>query len=159
MTKEIATTINGATFRGEVPDIELMLDFLRERVGLIGVRQSCEVQVCGVCTVLVDGAPVSSCCYLACDIDGRNVETIEGIIDTDFFQEISDAFVRHASVQCGFCTPGMVLTAKALAGTADLSTEQAIREAMSGNLCRCTGYRSILDALTEVFDKYPRVDD
>jgi len=158
MTRAIVTTINGATFRGEVPENELLLDFLRERVGLIGVRQSCEVQVCGVCTVLVDGAPVSSCCYLACDIDGRDVETIEGITDTDFFQEISDAFVRHASVQCGYCTPGMVLTAKALAGTADLSTEQAIREAMSGNLCRCTGYRSILDALTEVFDKYPQVE-
>lgn len=159
MNEEIVTTINGATFRGEVPENELLLDFLRERVGLIGVRQSCEVEVCGVCTVLVDGAPVSSCCYLACDIDGRNVETIEGIVNTDFFHEISEAFVRHASVQCGYCTPGMVLTAKALAGTTDLSTEQAVREAMSGNLCRCTGYRSILDALMEVFDKYPQVED
>ncbi len=155
MSPEIQSTINGTAFRGAVPENELLLDFLRERVGLIGTRQSCEVQVCGVCTVLVDGEPVSSCCYLACEIDGRTVETIEGVVDTEFFQEISDAFVRHASVQCGFCTPGIVLTAKALAGTTDLSTEQSIREAMSGNLCRCTGYRSILDALAEVFDKYP----
>jgi carbon-monoxide dehydrogenase small subunit len=158
MTREVTATINGATFKGGVPENELLLDFLRERVGLIGVRQSCEVEVCGVCTVLIDGEPVSSCCHLAVEIDGRNVETIEGVTETEFFQEISDAFVRHASVQCGYCTPGIVLTAKALAGTTDLSTEQAIREAMSGNLCRCTGYRSILDALAEVFQKYPQAD-
>jgi len=154
MTEHIRATINGQVFEGEVVANELLLDFLRDRLGLIGARQSCEVQVCGTCTVLVDAAPVSSCCYLACEIDGRVVETIEGLVGTEFHEEISDAFVRHAAVQCGYCTPGMVLTAKALVGSAELSSEDAIRHAMSGNLCRCTGYRSILDALIDVFDSH-----
>lgn len=151
MSETVSATINGQPFTGEVEPNELLLDFLRDHLGLIGVRQSCEVQVCGVCTVLVDGKLVSSCCYLACDIDGREVETIEGLVGSAFHDEISDAFIRHAAVQCGFCIPGMVLTAKALLGTTDLSSEAAVRHAMNGNLCRCTGYRSILDALMDVF--------
>ncbi len=154
MSERIAATINGRAFTGDVEANELLLDFLRERIGLIGVRQSCEVQVCGTCTVLVDGNPVSSCCYLACDIDGSVVETIEGMVATPLHDELAEAFVRHAAVQCGYCTPGMLLTAKALLGTADLSSEAAVRHAMAGNLCRCTGYRSILDALMEVFDAH-----
>ena len=98
-----------------MPAEELLLDFLRDRLGLTGAKQSCEVQVCGVCTVLVDGNPVSSCCYLAADVDGRQVETIEGLAGTDFHRRAADAFMRHAAVQCGFCTAGMLLTAKALA--------------------------------------------
>ena len=97
------------------PPQELLLDFLRDRLGLTGAKQSCEVQVCGVCTVLVDGDPVSSCCFLAADIDGRQVETIEGLAGSDFHRRAVEAFMRHAAVQCGFCTSGMLLTAKALA--------------------------------------------
>jgi aerobic carbon-monoxide dehydrogenase small subunit len=146
----VTATINGCPFRGEVAPNELLLDFLRDQVGLIGVRQSCEVEVCGSCTVLVDGLPVSSCCYLACDIDARVVETIEGLVGTPFHEAISDAFVRRGAVQCGYCTPGMVLTAKSLHEDGLTTDEASIVQAMRGNLCRCTGYRAILEALVDV---------
>jgi aerobic carbon-monoxide dehydrogenase small subunit len=147
---QVAATINGAPFSGDVPAEELLLDFLRDRLGLTGTKQSCEVQVCGACTVLVDGDPVSSCCFLAADIDGREVETIEGLADSDFHRRAAEVFLRHAAVQCGFCTPGMLLTAKALAARGTVTGRAGITEAMNGNLCRCTGYRSILDSLTEL---------
>ncbi len=154
MTERVCATINGAAVSAEVEPEELLLDFLRDRLGLTGAKQSCEVQVCGVCTVLVDGDPVSSCCFLAADIDGRQVETIEGLVGSDFHRRAVQVFMRHAAVQCGFCTAGMLLTAKALAargiGAGPASGRAEIAAAMSGNLCRCTGYRSILDSLTEV---------
>lgn len=150
MTELVHATINGRRFEGEVAAHELLLDFLRDRLGLTGTKQSCEVQVCGVCTVLVDGRPVSSCCFLAADIDGHEVETIEGLAGSDFHRRAVEAFMRHAAVQCGFCTPGMLLTAKALAGQGVDGDRDQIAAAMNGNLCRCTGYRSILDSLTEL---------
>jgi carbon-monoxide dehydrogenase small subunit len=146
---EVSATINGAAFTGELPAQELLLDFLRDRLGLTGTKQSCEVQVCGACTVLVDGDPVSSCCFLAADIDGREVETIEGLAGSDFHRRAAEAFERHAGVQCGFCTPGMLLTAKALAARGGNEPDD-IAKGMNGNLCRCTGYRSILDSLTDL---------
>lgn len=153
MTEHISAVINGKPFEGTVAANELLLDFLREELALTGVKQSCEVEVCGTCTVLVDGAPVSSCCFLACDIDGRRVETIEGLAGTAFHQTAVEAFMRHAAVQCGFCSAGMILTARALACRGlDLSGAEIIR-AMSGNLCRCTGYRSILEAVTEILQE------
>jgi aerobic carbon-monoxide dehydrogenase small subunit len=154
MTERVSAVINGAPVKADVEPHELLLDFLRDGLGLTGAKQSCEVQVCGVCTVLVDGNPVSSCCFLAADIDGRQVETIEGLAGSDFHRRAVEAFMRHAAVQCGFCTSGMLLTAKALAarglGAAPTSGRAEIAAAMSGNLCRCTGYRSILDSLAEV---------
>jgi aerobic-type carbon monoxide dehydrogenase small subunit (CoxS/CutS family) len=146
---EVSATINGAAFAGELPAQELLLDFLRDRLGLTGTKQSCEVQVCGACTVLVDGDPVSSCCFLAADIDGREVETIEGLAGSDFHRRAAEAFERHAGVQCGFCTPGMLLTAKALAARGGKEPDD-IAKGMNGNLCRCTGYRSILDSLADL---------
>ncbi len=150
----VSATVNGAPFSGEVAAEELLLDFLRDRLGLAGAKQSCEVQVCGACTVLVDGNPVSSCCFLAADINGREVETIEGLAGSDFHRRAVEAFMRHAAVQCGFCASGMLLTARALAGRGLAGEQQRGRDeiaaAMSGNLCRCTGYRSILDSLTEL---------
>jgi aerobic carbon-monoxide dehydrogenase small subunit len=150
MTVRVNATINGARFEGEIAPEELLLDFLRDRLGMTGTKQSCEVQVCGVCTVLIDGNPVSSCCFLAADIDGRDVETIEGLTGSDFHQRAVEAFMRHAAVQCGFCTAGMLLTAKALAGRWVNGDRDKIAAAMNGNLCRCTGYRSILDSLAEL---------
>jgi aerobic carbon-monoxide dehydrogenase small subunit len=150
MTVRVNATINGARFEGEVPPEELLLDFLRDRLGMTGTKQSCEVQVCGVCTVLVDGDPVSSCCFLAADIDGRDVETIEGLAGSVFHRRAVEAFMRHAAVQCGFCTAGMVLTAKALSGRGLCGDRDEIVAAMNGNLCRCTGYRSILDSLADL---------
>jgi aerobic carbon-monoxide dehydrogenase small subunit len=146
----LTTTINGRSFRGEVEANELLVDFLRDRVGLIGVRQSCEVEVCGSCTVLVDGLPVSSCCYLACDVDSRVVETVEGLVGSPFHDAISSAFVRRGAVQCGFCTPAMLLTAKSLFEDGHPTDEASVKRAMRGNLCRCTGYRSILEVLMDV---------
>jgi aerobic carbon-monoxide dehydrogenase small subunit len=155
MTEMVRATINGKPYATEVPAEELLLDFLRDRLGLTGTKQSCEVQVCGVCTVLVDGDPVSSCCYLAADIDGREVETIEGLAGSDFHRRAAAAFLRHAAVQCGFCTAGMLLTAKALAARGVGGDRAEIAAAMNGNLCRCTGYVSILDSLTEILGGTP----
>ena len=153
MTEMVHATINGKPYAAEVPAEELLLDFLRDRLGLTGTKQSCEVQVCGICTVLVDGNPVSSCCYLAADIDGRAVETIEGLAGSDFHRRASAAFLRHAAVQCGFCTAGMLLTAKALASGGISADRAEIAAAMNGNLCRCTGYVSLLDSLVELLDQ------
>jgi aerobic-type carbon monoxide dehydrogenase small subunit (CoxS/CutS family) len=155
MTERVHATINGAHFEGEVAPQELLLDFLRDRLGLTGTKQSCEVQVCGACTVLVDGNPVSSCCFLAADIDGHEVETIEGLAGSDFHRRAVEVFMRHAAVQCGFCTPGMLLTAKALAGQGLDGNRDEIAAAMNGSLCRCTGYRSILDSLSELLGDPP----
>jgi aerobic-type carbon monoxide dehydrogenase small subunit (CoxS/CutS family) len=155
MTEMVRATINGQPYAGEVPAEELLLDFLRDRLGLTGTKQSCEVQVCGVCTVLVDGNPVSSCCYLAADIDGREVTTIEGLAGSDFHRRASAAFGRHAAVQCGFCTAGLLLTAKALASRGISADRAQIAAAMNGNLCRCTGYVSLLDALSETLGGTP----
>src|SRR5262249_6060266 len=129
---------------------ELLLDFLRDRLRLTGAERSCDVQVCGTCTVLVDGGPVSACTYLAADADGREVLTIEGFAQTAEFAEFEAAFVRHAALQCGYCTPGLLLTLKSLRDAGELVTEADIRHGLDGNLCRCTGYRSILDAAREV---------
>lgn len=160
VTTTIATTINGRPIRAEVQPNVLLLDFLRDELGLIGTRQSCEVEVCGSCTVLVDDLPVSSCCYLACDVDAKRVETIEGLVGTPFHEAISDAFVRRGAVQCGYCTPGMVLTAKSLVGDERLTDDESIKRAMRGNLCRCTGYRAILEALGDVLlEEHPVAAD
>lgn len=154
MTAEpISAVINGKPFRSTVAAHELLIDFLRDEVGLTGVKQSCDVQVCGACTVLVDGAPVSSCCFLACDIDGAQVETIEGLVGTEFHRRAADVFMSYAAVQCGFCTAGMILTAKVLADRGVEPTPEVISREMSGNLCRCTGYRSILDAITAILSE------
>ena len=155
MTETVRAIVNGKPCAAEVPAEELLLDFLRDRLGLTGTKQSCEVQVCGACTVLVDGDPVSSCCYLAADIDGRAVETIEGLAGSEFHRRAADAFLRHAAVQCGFCTAGMLLTARALAARGPVGSRAEIAAAMHGNLCRCTGYVSILDALTDVLGEDP----
>jgi aerobic-type carbon monoxide dehydrogenase small subunit (CoxS/CutS family) len=108
------------------------------------------VQVCGTCTVLVDGLPVSACTYLAVETDGREVLTIEGLRELPAFEAISEAFGRHAAVQCGFCTPAMALTMHALLATGEMTDAQAVRHGLAGNLCRCTGYRAIVDAASEL---------
>jgi carbon-monoxide dehydrogenase small subunit len=127
-----------------------LLDFLRDHLRLTGAKRSCDVQVCGACTVLVDGGPVSACTYLAADANGREVLTIEGFAQTPEFAEFESAFVRHAALQCGYCTPGVLLTLKSLRDAGELVTEDDIRHGLDGNLCRCTGYRSILEAAREV---------
>jgi len=147
---EIRLTVNGDAVLRDVEPQELLLDLLRDGLGLTGAKRSCDVQVCGTCTVLVDGRPVSSCCLLAADADGREVVTIEGLAGQARFEQLEAAFTRHAALQCGFCTPGMLLTVSALLDSGELTSEAEIKHSLAGNLCRCTGYRGILEAVAEL---------
>ncbi len=147
---DLRCVVNGQARRIDVEPQELLLDVLRDRLGLTGAKRSCDVQVCGTCTVLVDDAPVSACTTLAVDAEGREVMTIEGLRETDEWPAIVEAFERHAAVQCGFCTPGMALTIHALIAAGDLTDAHAVQRCLSGNLCRCTGYRGILAAAAEL---------
>jgi carbon-monoxide dehydrogenase small subunit len=146
----LALAVNGTRVVREIAPEELLLDFIRDGLHLRGTKASCEVQVCGACTVLVDGEPVSACCFLAADAEGRDVLTIEGLREQERFVALEQAFTRHAAVQCGFCTPGMLLTIASLQDAGELGDEAAIRHGLEGNLCRCTGYRGILDAVREI---------
>ena len=139
--------INGDPVVREIEPQELLLDVLRDRLGLTGAKRSCDVQACGVCTVLVDGRPVSSCCFLAADAAGREVLTVEGLAERPEFERLEDAFTRHAALQCGFCTPGMLLTVAALLETGELTTVGEVKRGLAGNLCRCTGYTKIVEAI------------
>lgn len=147
---EIELTVNGRRVVAEVEPQALLLDVLRDQLGLRGTKRSCDVQVCGACTVLVDGGPVSACTYLAADAHGREVLTIEGFAEMPEFERYADAFERHAALQCGFCTPGFLLTIKSLADAGQLRTEEELRHGLDGNICRCTGYRGILEAAREI---------
>jgi aerobic-type carbon monoxide dehydrogenase small subunit (CoxS/CutS family) len=147
---DLTLRVNGREVRADVEAQELLLDFLRERLDLTGAKRSCDVQVCGTCTVLVDGGPVSACSYLAADAQGREVLTIEGFAQTPEFERFEEVFLRHAALQCGYCTPGFLLTLKSLRDAGELGSEDELRHGLDGNLCRCTGYRAILDAAREL---------
>jgi carbon-monoxide dehydrogenase small subunit len=139
--------MNGRPVTLDVRPEALLLDVLRDRLQLKGARRSCDMQVCGACTVLVDDAPVSACTFLAIEVDGRKVTTVEGLADGDRLHPLQDAFIDHGAVQCGFCTAGMLLTAKALLDEDPSPTPARVAEYLRGSLCRCTGYRKILDAI------------
>src|SRR5262245_28376573 len=143
----IALTVNGRDVALEVPAHALLLDVLRDRLDLKGAKRSCDLQVCGACTVLIDGAPVSACTYLAVEADGRDVLTIEGLGTPESFHPLQTAFIEHGALQCGFCTAGMLLTAKALLDEQPNPTEADVLHYLRGSLCRCTGYRKIVDAI------------
>jgi aerobic carbon-monoxide dehydrogenase small subunit len=147
---EIALSVNEREVRRDVAPQELLLDFLRDSLGLTGAKRSCDVQVCGACTVLVDGLSVSSCCFLAAQAAGSEVTTIEGLVERPEFERFNDAFTRHAALQCGFCTPGMLLTVSSLLESGELESEEQIKRNLSGNLCRCTGYRGIVEAVADL---------
>jgi aerobic-type carbon monoxide dehydrogenase small subunit (CoxS/CutS family) len=144
--RKITFTLNGAQRETAVDPRMHLADFLRHSLGLTGTHVGCEHGVCGACTVIVDGAPVLSCLMLAVQIDGCTVETVEGLAKGDKLSPLQQAFSNHHGLQCGFCTPGMLMTLEAfLRGTAS-PTEQDIRIAISGNICRCTGYQGIVEA-------------
>jgi aerobic-type carbon monoxide dehydrogenase small subunit (CoxS/CutS family) len=148
--------VNGREAAAAPEPNELLLDYLRERLGLTGAKRSCDVQVCGTCTVLVDGAPVSACCTLAADAAGREVLTVEGFAELADFARYEDAFTRHAAVQCGFCTSGMLLTIKALVDAGEpLGSDEEVKRALAGNLCRCTGYKGIVEAVRDLAGGVP----
>lgn len=145
--------VNGKPAKLEIEPRETLAEVLRGRCRLTGVKLSCEAQVCGSCTVLVDGLPVSACTYLAYEVRGRRVTTIEGLADSSGrLHPLQQAFLDHFAFQCGFCTPGMILAAKALLDKNPDATDAEVIEYMSGNLCRCTGYLPILKAIRQAAD-------
>ena len=146
-THTITVTVNGAVERLEVPSNMTLLQMLRDRLALTGTKNGCEAGECGACTVLVDGEPFNSCMMLAVETDGREVVTVEGLAPEGRLSPLQEAFVEHNAVQCGFCTPGMLIAATALLRRNPNPTEEEIKEALVGNLCRCTGYVRIIDAI------------
>lgn len=141
----IACTINGKATTLACPANELLVDTLRERLGLTGTKRSCDIQVCGACSVLLDGLSVSACTTLTAELDGRHLTTVEGLADGEVLSPVQQAFVDLGAVQCGYCTPGMVISVHALALDHPGADEETIREYLSGTICRCTGYVRILE--------------
>jgi carbon-monoxide dehydrogenase small subunit len=146
-TVEIGLTINARERSLRVEPRETLADVLRERLGLTGTKVSCDAQVCGACTVLVDDLPVSACTYLAIDADRRSVRTVEGLAPDGDLTPLQQAFIETAAFQCGFCTPGMLMAATALLEEDPQPTREAVIHGLEGNLCRCTGYAPIIDAV------------
>lgn len=150
MKISIQTTINGEPVQGDVSARTNLVDFLRSEQGLTGSHVGCEQGVCGACTVRVDSVSVRGCLMLAAQADGAQVETIEGLSDSGRLTKLQAAFLKHNALQCGFCSAGMLLTALELTESGQAVSREAIRETISGNYCRCTGYQAIVDAIEEV---------
>ena len=146
-TVDVALDINGTSRTLAIEPRETLAEVLRERLALTGTKVSCDAQVCGACTVLVDGLAVSACTYLAVDADGRAVRTVEGLSTDRELAPIQQAFIDHAGFQCGFCTPGMLMATTALLEEDPSPTREAVIHGLEGNLCRCTGYAHIVDAV------------
>jgi len=149
MKHRIRVTINGRLYEEDVEPRQLLAHFIRENIGLTGTHVGCVVGECGACSVLLDGQVVKSCLHLAVQADGREVTTIEGLAKDGELAPIQDAFVKNYALQCGYCTPGMVMTSYALLKTNPNPSEEQIRKALAGNLCMCTGYVQIVDAVKE----------
>jgi aerobic-type carbon monoxide dehydrogenase small subunit (CoxS/CutS family) len=147
MKTRVSLSVNGESREVLVPVHKTLLEVLREDLGLIGTKHGCELGECGTCTVLVDGQPVLSCLALPAELEGATVTTVEGLAQGGELHPLQQAFAELGAAQCGYCTPGILLTAQALLADAPQPTRQHIREALAGNLCRCTGYTKILDAV------------
>jgi carbon-monoxide dehydrogenase small subunit len=146
-THEITVTVNGKPYSVEVEPRLLLVHFLRENLGLTGTHVGCDTTSCGACTVLVDGVPIKSCTHFAVQVDGREVKTVEGLAQGGELHPIQQGFKEEHGLQCGFCTPGMMLVSSALLEENSNPSEQEIRWALSGNICRCTGYQNIVKAV------------
>ena len=147
---DIAVTVNGEDVRERVDARKTLVDFLREDVALTGSHVGCEHGVCGACTVRVDGVAVRGCLLLAVQCDGARVDTIEGVAETPEIADLQRAFIERNALQCGYCTPGMLLTAQELLAAGGVPSREQIRLYLSGNYCRCTGYQAIVDAVEAV---------
>ena len=147
MKRKISLTINGKTRTDEVEPRLLLIHYLREEVGLTGPHIGCETSICGACTVMLDGKAVKSCTMFAVQADGRQVLTIEGLASEGKLDPVQEAFWNEHALQCGFCTPGMILATKQLLADNPNPTDQEIRHSLDGNLCRCTGYQHIVNAV------------
>ncbi|RKL62501.1 (2Fe-2S)-binding protein [Thermoanaerobacteraceae bacterium SP2] len=150
MKRDITLSVNGESYSVNVEENRTLLSVLREELALTGTKEGCGAGECGACTVLFDGKAVNSCLVLAVEADGHEITTIEGLAKDGKLHPIQEAFIKHQGVQCGFCTPGMIMSAKALLDRNPNPTEEEIKEAIAGNLCRCTGYYPIIEAIKEV---------
>jgi aerobic carbon-monoxide dehydrogenase small subunit len=147
---DVTVTVNGEEVRERIEARKTLVDFLREDLALTGSHVGCEHGVCGACTVRVDGVVVRGCLMLAVQCDGARVDTIEGVADTAEIADLQQAFIERNALQCGFCTPGMLLAAQELLAAGGVPSREAIRVHLSGNYCRCTGYQAIVDAVEAV---------
>ncbi len=146
----IKTTVNGREYDLEIRPNMVLLDLLRDELGLTGTKRGCEVGECGACTVLLNGQAVNACLVLAPQVHGQEILTVEGLADDEKLHPLQESFLDHDAVHCGFCTPGMLMSAKELIDHSPNPSEQEVRTAISGNLCRCSGYQQIVDAIKEV---------
>lgn len=153
MRKKITLNVNRKKYELEIDVRESLLEVLRNRLFYTGVKKGCGVGECGACTVLLDGTPVDSCIYLAVWADGKNVTTIEGIAKNGELSKVQQAFIDEGAIQCGFCTPGLVLTATAMVESGKKYTKEEIKRELSGHFCRCTGYQNILKAVEKVLNQ------
>jgi carbon-monoxide dehydrogenase small subunit len=145
--KELNLTVNGRPYRLSVLPWRTLLEVIREDLGLTGTKEGCGLGECGACTVLMDGRAVNSCLVLASEAEGKQITTIEGLVNGDKLHPIQQAFVDHGGLQCGFCTPGMIMAAKALLDQNPSPTEEEVKRGIAGNLCRCTGYAKIIESI------------
>jgi aerobic-type carbon monoxide dehydrogenase small subunit (CoxS/CutS family) len=147
MKRELTLRVNGREERVEAATRQTLLDVLRQELGLVGAREGCGVGMCGACTVLLDGQPVSACLFLATEVRGRPIQTVEGLAADGALHPLQQAFIDHSAFQCSYCTPGMLLAAKALLAENPDPSEAEIKDYLAGNLCRCGSYLKIVDAI------------
>ena len=150
---KVSINVNGINYTKEIDPSIRLIDFLRDDLKLKGTKEGCGEGECGACTVIVNGKAINSCLMLASSADGKNVITIEGVSDKDKLHPIQEAFMEVGAIQCGYCTPGMILSAKALLDEKPNASEEEIKVSLSGNLCRCTGYKKIIQAVMLAQDK------
>ena len=150
MKKGVELNINGDMYEVLVAPHQTLLEVLRDNLGLMGTKRGCDLGACGACTILINGEAHLSCLMLAMDAVGKEIVTIEGLSEDGELHPLQGAFVEKGGVQCGFCTPGMILTAKAILNEEEQPTEEIIKKKMAGNLCRCTGYKKIIEAVMSV---------
>jgi len=150
MQYDIKLTVNGIVYESRASASTTLLDFLRDNLHLTGTKEGCSIGECGACSVILDGRVVNACLVLAVEADGASVETIEGEVDGEKLSALQQAFVDHHALQCGFCTPGMVVAARDLLRRNPAPTDDDILEAIAGNLCRCTGYETVIAAIQQV---------
>jgi len=149
---EIKFTLNGEVIMVEGPPHWTLLRLLREKLGLTGTKEGCGIGECGSCTVLLDGMPVNSCLVLVPKVEGKKVETVEGIGSRETLHPLQKSFIDHGAIQCGFCTPGILMSSKALLEKNSHPTREEVKEAISGHLCRCTGYHQIIEAIENALE-------
>jgi carbon-monoxide dehydrogenase small subunit len=157
--KELTLRVNGEIYEVFIEPKKTLLEVLREDLGLTGTKEACDLGTCGACTVLLDRRPVLSCLILAVACEGKEIVTIEGLRQGDMLHPLQEAFINHGAIQCGMCTPGMILSAKALLDENPRPSNTEVRKAIAGNLCRCTGYVKIVDAIHAVSRESMLSDD